>query len=131
MTKNILLWRLATVLLATVALAHAQQAGKISRIGYLAPVFPCYGSVASLEAFRKGLIDLGYAEGRNIAIECRSAEGNAHRLDGLATELIQLKANIIVAAGGELVARAVQQASPTIPIVMTNVCDPVGTKDPV
>jgi len=100
---------------------------KLPRIGYLAPVFPCAESVASLEAFRKGLVELGYVEGRSITIECRSAEGDAQRLLPLATELVQLKVNVIVAAGGELVARAVQQASQTIPVVMTNVCDPVGT----
>jgi ABC-type uncharacterized transport system substrate-binding protein len=117
------------LVIAFVGLAGGAEAQpmKASRIGYLAPVFPCSGSVASLEAFRKGLVDLGYAEGRNIAIERRSAEGDAQRLVAIATELVQLKADVIVAAGGELVARAAQQASQTIPIVMTNVCDPVGT----
>jgi ABC-type uncharacterized transport system substrate-binding protein len=117
----------ASLLLAAGGPAQAQQSDKIARVGYLAPVFPCAGSVPSYEAFRKGLGDVGYVEGKNIAIECRSANGDAQRLVGLATELVQLKAAVIVAAGGELVARAAQQASQTIPIVMTNVCDPVGT----
>ena len=82
----------------------------ILRRSFLALVrFPSY------EAFRKGLGDVGYVEGKNIAIECRSANGDAQRLVGLATELVQLKAAVIVAAGGELVARAAQQASQTIP----------------
>ena len=83
--------------------------------------------VPSLETFRHALRELGYVEGRNVAIECRSADGNPERLAPLAVELIQLKSDVIVAAGGELVARAVHRANQTIPIIMTNVCDPVGT----
>ena len=109
------------------AVATAQQSAKVPRIGYLAPVFPCSGSVPSLEAFRQGLRDLGYVEAKNITIECRSAEGKPHRLSALAADLVRLKVDLIVAAGGELVARAAKQASPTLPIVMTNVCDPIGT----
>ena len=127
MTKKLLLCLPVMLAIPGASDAQVQTLAKIPRIGYLAPVFPCSGSVASLEVFRKALIDLGYAEGRNVAIECRSAEGDAQRLVGLATELIQLKTDVIVAAGGELVVRAAQQASQTIPIVMTNVCDPVGT----
>lgn len=107
--------------------ADAQQPQRTVRVGFLAPVFPCSGSVPSLESFRQGLRELGYVEGRNVAIECRSADGDSQRLAALAIELIELKSDIIVAAGGELVARAASRASQTIPIVMTNVCDPVGT----
>ena len=107
--------------------ADAQQPKKVPRIGYLAPVFPCSGSVPSLEAFRQGLRDLGYVEDKNITIECRSAEGKLDRQPDLAAELAQLKIDIIVAAGGEPTARAAKQATQTIPIVMTNVGDPVVT----
>ncbi len=126
MTATRLARLLLTILLGTVSIADAQET-KISRIGYLAPMFPCTGKVPSLEAFRQGLSERGYIEGRSIIIDCRSAAGDAQRLVGLATELVHLKSAVIVAAGGELVARATQQASQTIPIVMTNVCDPVGT----
>jgi putative ABC transport system substrate-binding protein len=125
--KSVFYFALSALLFALGSSAQAQQPTRVPRIGYLAPVFPCAESVASLEAFRKGLVDLGYAEGRSITIECRSAEGDAQRLLGLATELVQLKVDVIVAAGGELVARAAQQVNQTIPVVMTNVCDPVGT----
>jgi putative ABC transport system substrate-binding protein len=90
-------------------------------------VFPCSGSVPSLEAFQHGLHDLGYVEDKNIIIECRSAAGNADRLSELAVELVRLKVDVIIAGGGELVARAVKQATETIPIIMTNAADPVET----
>ena len=79
----------------------AQEAKKVARIGYLAPVFPCSGSVPTLEAFRQGLRDLGYVENKNITIECRSAGGKLDHQPDLAVELVQLKVDIIVAAGGE------------------------------
>jgi ABC-type uncharacterized transport system substrate-binding protein len=107
--------------------AVAQQSLNIPRIGYLAPVFPCSGPVPSFDAFRQGLRELGYTEGMNIAIECRSADGKADRLAKLAAELVRLKVNVIIAAGGEVVARAAKQATQTIPIVMTNAADPVET----
>ncbi|MEP6610082.1 MAG: ABC transporter substrate-binding protein [Burkholderiaceae bacterium] len=80
-----------------------------------------------MDAFRQGLRERGYVEGKNIAVECRSADGSSDRLAGLAAELVGLNVNIIVAAGGELVARAAKQATRTIPIVMTNAADPVET----
>ncbi len=127
MVRRIVACLLSTILLHTVSLAEAQQPKKVPRIGYLAPVFPCSGSVPSLEAFRQGLRDLGYVEDKNITIECRSAEGKLDRQPDLAAELAQLKIDIIVAAGGEPTARAAKQATQTIPIVMTNVGDPVVT----
>jgi putative ABC transport system substrate-binding protein len=117
----------AVMLLAVAVIAEAQQSKKVPRIGYLAPVFPCSGSVPSLEAFRQGLRDLGYVEDRNIIPECRSAGGKLDRQSDLARELVQLKVDVIVAAGGEPTARAAKQATQTIPIVMTNVGDPVVT----
>jgi len=127
MKRKVFFWSLATILLTTFSPADAQQPKKIPRIGYLAPVFPCSGSVPSLEAFRQGLRDLGYVEDKNITLECRSAEGKLDRQPDLAAELAQLKVDIIVAAGGEPTARAAKQATQTIPIVMTNVGDPVVT----
>lgn len=105
--------------------AMAQQ--QIPRIGYLSVAFSCSEPVPTIDAFRQGLRELGYIEGKNIAIECRSAGGKPDRLAVLAAELVRLKVNVIVAAGGELIARAAKQATETIPIVMTNASDPVAT----
>ena len=126
-SKKFFVLALCPLLLVLGFSADAQQTKKVPRIGYLAPVFPCSGSVPSLEAFRRGLGDLGYVEDRNITIDCRSAEGKLDRQPELAAELVQLKAHVIVAAGGEPTARAAKQATQTIPIVMTNVGDPVVT----
>lgn len=112
--RNYLVGLTVTCLVAVGSTSAAQQTGKILRVGCLAPVFPCAASVASFKAFRNGLTELGYTDGLNINIECRSAAGDAQRLVGLASELIQLKADVVVAAGGELVARAAQKASHTI-----------------
>ena len=79
------------------------------------------------EAFRQGLRELGYVEGKNIVIEYRYAEGKRDRLPALAAELVRLNVDIIVSAGGDGTASPAKQATHTIPIVMTNVTDPVGT----
>ncbi len=126
MNKKIL-WLIAFLLLVFSNIGEAQQPKRVSRIGYLAPVFPCSGSVPSLEAFQQGLHDLGYVEDKNFITECRSAAGNADRLSDLAAELVHLKVDVIVAGGGELVARAAKRVTETIPIVMTNAADPVET----
>jgi putative ABC transport system substrate-binding protein len=127
MRKKITGFSLFALLFALCLPAQAQQPKKIPLIGYLAPVFRCSGPVPSLEAFRQGLRELGYVEGQTIAIECRSAEGKLERQPVLAAEFVQLKVDIIVAAGGEPTARAAKQATQTIPIVMTNVGDPIAT----
>src|SRR5712692_5133480 len=111
-------------LLAAPLAAEAQQAGKVPRIGFLAlnraanPHLP--------EAFRQGLRDLGYVEGRNVVIEYRDAEGNLERLPALAAELVALKVDVIV-VGGRLHALAAKQATRTLPIVFAAVADPVGS----
>jgi putative ABC transport system substrate-binding protein len=106
------------------AVAQAQQAEKVPRIGYLSGSPP--SSLAKHnEAFRQGLRELGYIEGKNIVIEWRSAEGKRDRLPALATELVHLKVDVIVTAG-PLVTRSVKQATSTIPIVMAQDPDPVG-----
>jgi len=117
--------RLAVVLalsLLTPLAASAQQATKVPRIGYLA------GNMATAphlpEAFRQGLRDLGYFEGRNVVIEYRDAEGKLERLPALAAELVARKVDVIL-AGGTPQAQAAQQASRTIPIVFGSVADPV------
>ena len=108
-------------LLAAPLAAHAQQAGKVWRIGFLVGTT----STPFIEAFRQGLHDLGYTEGQNIVIEYRSADNRYERLPDLAADLVRLKVDVIVAVGtpGPVAAK---QATTTIPIVMTNGGDPVG-----
>src|SRR5262245_51362897 len=77
-------------------------------------------------AFRQELREAGYVEGENVKIDYRSAEGKPERLPALAAELVALKVDIIVAAGGTLSALAAKQATMTTPIVFTGVGDPVG-----
>ncbi len=105
--------------------ADAQPAGQVTRIGFLAA-----GSVSPyahlVEAFRQGLRDLGYAEGQNIAIEFRWAEGRYDRLADFAAELVRLKVEVIVAAGGTPAVLAAKNATRTIPIVFPTVNDPVA-----
>ena len=81
---------------------------------------------ARVEAFRQGLGELGYVEGKNIVIEWRYAEGKFDRLPAFAAELVRLKVDVIVTGGGPAT-RAAKEATVTIPIVMTNEGDPIGT----
>jgi putative ABC transport system substrate-binding protein len=111
-------------LLAAVPAAEAQPALPV--IGFLSAA-PLSVITARVEAFRQGLRDLGYREQQNVVIEWRSAEGRLDRLRALASELARLKVDVIVAAGGEPPALAAKEATQTIPIVMVNVGDPVGT----
>jgi len=110
---------LALAILVSPYPAHAQQGnGKVPRIGYLD-----FRST-DLKAFRQGLHELGYEEGRNIAIEYRSAEEDLGRLAPLAAELVHLKVDVIVTGTGQATLRA-KKATNTIPIVMTGSADAV------
>ena len=111
------------ILLAVGVIADAQQPAKIPRIGYLAATSPSINPARD-EAFRKGLLDLGYIEGKNIVIEWRFAEGKPDRLPTLAAELVRLKVNVIV-SGGSTATRAAKDATSTIPIIMSQDNDPV------
>jgi putative tryptophan/tyrosine transport system substrate-binding protein len=112
----------AALVLAVGVIAEAQQSANIRRIGFLTGG----GNPFSFEAFRQGLRNLGYIEGKNIVIEYRSAEGDQERIAGLVTELVQLKVDVLIS--GTLVAiRAAKQATNTIPIVMVLSVDPVAT----
>jgi len=102
--------------------ADAQQPAKIPRIGYLGST----SVSARTEAFRQGLRELGYVEGKNIVIEWRPHEGKVDRLPALAAELVRLKVDIIITAGAPA-ARTAKEATLTIPIVMTQIGDPVGS----
>jgi putative tryptophan/tyrosine transport system substrate-binding protein len=110
--------------LALVSLAEAQQPVKVFRIGYLGGATPSAVSDRT-EAFRQGLRELGYIEGKNVVIEWRPAEGKFDRLPALAAELVRLKVNIIV-TGGPASTRAAKAATSTIPIVMAQDNDPVA-----
>ncbi len=112
------------VLLAVAVIAEAQQPTKIPRIGYLTNT-SLSGNAARTEAFRLGLVELGYVEGKNIVIEWRYLEAKPDRLLSLAAELVRLKVDIIVTAG-PLATRAAKEGTSTIPVVMAQDPDPVG-----
>src|SRR4030095_3162399 len=106
------------------AVACAQPAGKVYRIGYLSA--PTRASVArALEAFLRTLRELGWIEGKNLIIEYRWADGNVEQLPGLAAELVRLKVDLIVAPAGSA-ALAAKNATDSIPIVMMFPSDPVA-----
>jgi putative ABC transport system substrate-binding protein len=112
------------MLVVTGAAAEAQQAKKVPRTGFLLALSRS-ALAESVDAFRQGMRELGYVEGQNIVIEYRFAEGKFDRLADLAADLIRLKVEVIVAAGGIQAVRAVKNVN-TIPIVMTGALDPVG-----
>jgi putative ABC transport system substrate-binding protein len=107
------------------ARAEAQQPTKIPRIGFLSG--NAFSAIsARIEAFRHGLRELGYVEGKNIVIEWRSAEGNFERARALAAELARLKLDVIVTSGPQST-RVAKEATVMIPIVMGFDNDPVGS----
>ncbi|HEY8228471.1 MAG TPA: ABC transporter substrate-binding protein [Pyrinomonadaceae bacterium] len=116
---------IAVTLLAVTLIAEAQQPNKVPRIGYLSSFEPASESTRA-EGIRLALRALGYIEGQNIATEYRYAEGKRDRAAELAAELVRLKVDIIVAAGGTGIIQAAKNATKTIPIVMTG-----GGSDPV
>jgi ABC-type uncharacterized transport system substrate-binding protein len=124
MKKKITALTLCAMLFALCAAAHAQQTGKAPRIGFLYAGSPA-GQLARAQAFRQGLRELGYVEGKNIVIEYRYGEGY-DRLPGLAAELVRLKVDVIVTGGGPAT-RAAKEATKTIPIVMAQDDDPVAS----
>ena len=111
---GLLVWRLAV---------RAQVPKRPAIIGFLADL-SARDTKWSLDAFRAGLQDLEYVEGQNVIIDARYAEGNLERLPGLATELVAAKPDVIVTAGPQA-ARALKNATSTLPIVLAVVSDPV------
>ena len=103
----------------------AQQPAKIWRIGMLETTGMA-SNAANVDAFRKGLQELGYVEGRNYVLEYRSADGSNDRFPELAAELVRLKVDLIVTRGTPAT-QACQKATTTIPVVTTAVGDPVAT----
>ncbi len=125
MRKKIFGLSLSAMLFALSFSIGAQQAKKVPRIGYLTASTPSANS-ARTEGFRQGLRELGYVEGKNIVIEWRYAEGKFDRLPALAAELVHLKVDVIVTSGATGT-RTAKEATNTIPIVMTQDRDPVGS----
>src|SRR5262245_36188189 len=124
MKKRITLWLLATLFLANVSLADAQQTGKIFRIGFLDPS-NASGMAVMVDAFRQELSKLGWIEGKNITIEYRFGEQKLERTPELAADLVRKKVDLIVVTGGPPTLAA-KKATTTIPIVMVTPGDPVG-----
>jgi putative ABC transport system substrate-binding protein len=126
MTTKIIGLALCAMLVAVRTPASAQPAAKVPRIGYLTGATP-EGQSARIDAFRQGLRELGYVEGKNIIIEYRYAEEKLDRLPALAAELVRLKVDVIV-TGGSGNTRAAKEATTTIPIVMAQDTDPVANR---
>jgi len=112
---SVLCAALCVMLLALSFSAQAQQPKKISRIGYLS-AWDAASESSRAEGVRLALLELGYVEGQNIAVEYRYAEANRDRYPELAAELVRLKVDVIVVAGGFIPIQAVKNATKTIPI---------------
>jgi putative ABC transport system substrate-binding protein len=122
-SQKLVLFALGFLLMLT-SPAWAQQPIKAPRIGVLV-ISSRSAALTRIEAFQVGLQELGYAAGKDIIVEYRYGEGKSARLPPLASELVHLKIDVLVAGGGDQVALAAMKAAGTIPIVMTNVADPV------
>src|SRR5499425_1103758 len=127
MRKEITVLALCAVLRVLSVHAEAQQSGRVPRIGFLF-AGPRSSYSTRIEAFLQGLRELGYIEGKNIAIEYRYAEGQFERLPDLAAELARLKVDVIVTAGGTPSLLAAENATRIIPIVFAVNTDPVGSR---
>jgi putative ABC transport system substrate-binding protein len=114
-------------LVGYVGMAGAQQAKKVPRIGFVSPAGDPTNPGPLVEAFRQGLRDLGYIEGKNIAVEYRYAEGRLDHLPNLVVELVQLKVDVLV-VNPQPAIRAAKEATKTIPIVMLSSVDPVSAE---
>src|SRR5262245_59043308 len=125
MNTRIIISLVAATLLSNAPFVEAQEPKKVPRIGYLSLLDPARESARS-EGIRQALRERGYIDGQNIAIEYRYAEGKLDRLPEFAAELVRLKVDIIMIAGGDTIIRAAKNAIKTIPIVMTG-----GGNDPV
>jgi ABC-type uncharacterized transport system substrate-binding protein len=125
MKKKVTIFTLGALLFALCCPLRAQQPTKVPRIGFQLDA-PATTAATRIEAFRQGLRELGYIEGKNIIIEWRSADGKPERRSEIAAELVRLKVDVIVSAG-PTATRAIKEATSTIPIVMGQDTDPVGS----
>jgi len=124
MRKDIIGVALSAMLFALCFSADAQQPTKIPRVGFLSGSGDLNTPGLQIEAFRRGLRDLGYIEGKNILVEYRYVERKLDRIPSLVGELMQLKVDVFI-SGNLLAIRAAKQATKTIPIVMVTTADPV------
>lgn len=126
MNRKVFVCSLSIALLLTLPSAEAQQRTKVPRIGYLTAASLSSSTMSvRTDAFRQGLRELGYIEGKNIVIEQRYAEGKLDRLPALVAELLHLKVDVIVSTGPRPT-RSAKEATSAIPIVMAQDTDPVG-----
>ena len=125
MTRTTAIWLVAAFFLIIAALAHAQQPGKMFRIGLLDPS-DARSSAVVWDAFRQELSKLGWIEGKSIIIEYRFGEGKPGRMPELAADLVRLKVDLIMVAG-LTPALAAKSATTNIPVVMAAVDNPVGS----
>jgi putative ABC transport system substrate-binding protein len=125
MNKKIIVLVLGAALFALDAPVQGQQPRKIPRVGYVSTNYPSSPGPL-VEAFRQGLRELGYVDGKTIVVEYRYAEGRDERMRGLVNELVHLSVDVLVVPTG-VAARAAKQATKTIPIVMITQVDPVVT----
>ena len=125
MNRKISFLAVCTLVFALRCPVEAQQSTKVTRIGYLSALSPASETSRS-EIIRRALRELSYIEGQNISIEYRYANGERDRFRELAAELVRLKADVIVVAGGTVIVQAAKNATKTIPIIMTG-----GGSDPV
>ena len=116
---------LCAFLFALSIAVDAQEPVRVRRVGYLTGS-PLSDSTSRIEAFRQGLRELGYVEGKDIVIDWRSWEGKLDRQQPLAAELVRLKVDVIV-TGGNSATRAAKESTSSIPIIMTQASDPVAT----
>jgi putative ABC transport system substrate-binding protein len=126
MRKYVICLTLCAMLFALCGSALAQQQAKIPRIGYVSSIGDPNNPGPQVEAFRQGLRDLGYVEGKSILIEYRYLEGKPDHLPNLVAELVQLKVDVFVSSVDSAI-RAAKQATKMIPIVMVITGDPVAT----
>jgi ABC-type uncharacterized transport system substrate-binding protein len=122
--KHLLLSVICAISMGLCSSASAQQPKNIPHVGYLT-ISSFSSNVARNDAFRRGMRELGYVEGKNIVIEWRSGEGKVERKSELVAELVRLRVDVLVTSGPTMT-RAAQQATATIPIVMAFDPDPVG-----
>jgi putative ABC transport system substrate-binding protein len=125
MGHKIVFLGLSVMLFALCPSASAQQPGKVPMIGYLSSLSRS-AMADRIDAFRQGLRELGYVEGKNIVIEWRFSEGKRDRVSELAAELVRLKVNVIVSSGN-LTTHVAKKATNTVPIVTTQSSDPVAS----
>jgi ABC-type uncharacterized transport system substrate-binding protein len=122
--RSLLVVALCALLFALCGPLSAQQPQKIHRIGVLGATSPAT-IAARLDAFRQGLRELGYIDGKNIVVEYRYADGKLNRVPALAAEMVRLNVEVIL-TGGSAATRPAKEATTTIPIVMAQDTDPVG-----